>query len=72
MTRGKLNGRVEWINGYPYYLCASEFVRKARKEYICIECGKKIKKGETYIYCIMGDLPPIQYCLKCAKKWSKK
>lgn len=67
--RGKLKQRTEWINGIPYRLCAGDSVRRARKEYWCMGCGKKIEKGEIYIYCIMGHLPPVQYCLECAKEW---
>jgi len=61
--------RVVWVNGIPYYLCASDFVRTARKNYYCEKCGNKIRKGEKYIYSIMGNLPPIKTCLNCAKEW---
>ena len=67
--RGKVKHRIEWINGRSYWLHAGDSVRKARKEYICFRCGKKIEKGETYIYSLMGNLPPVQYCLGCAKEW---
>jgi len=66
--RGKLKQRIEIIDGIKVSLCASDFIRKARKERICEKCGRKIKKGEKYLYCVMGNLPPISYCLDCVKE----
>lgn len=41
---------------------------KAKKEYICNNCGKTIKKGEKYRRVNIMFEGVIHFCLECEKK----
>lgn len=37
--------------------------KKAKHEYTCHYCGKKITKGDKYI--VIGNWKPKRFCIKC-------